>query len=141
MCVVRFCLLQRSFFGLGKSINRLPKSCPPLMQCIAGTHQHSDCVIFLPKGGLGGNGNEVGNENCPASIAQLESIFTVLKCLKSNSFFESCMHDFEWPLQELKSCRLREKKTSKKTNKCSVICLSNGNLELRSNHTSSTNQA
>ena len=127
MCVVRFCLLQRSFFGLGKSINRLPKSCPPLMQCIAGTHQHSDCVIFLPQGaGAGGNGNTVGNENCPASISQLESIFTVLKCLKSNSFFESCMilngH------QELKSCRLREKKTSKKTNKCSVICLSNGNL-------------
>ena len=30
---------SRSFFGLGKSINRLPKSCPPLMQCIAGTHQ------------------------------------------------------------------------------------------------------
>ena len=24
---------SRGFFGLGKSINRLPKSCPPLMQC------------------------------------------------------------------------------------------------------------
>ena len=30
---VRACGILEELFGLGKSINRLPKSCPPLMQC------------------------------------------------------------------------------------------------------------
>ena len=30
---VRTCGILEELFGLGKSINRLPKSCPPLMQC------------------------------------------------------------------------------------------------------------
>ena len=31
--LVEACGVLRELFGLGKSINRLPKSCPPLMQC------------------------------------------------------------------------------------------------------------